>query len=90
MLSATSGCCAGLRLCMIVIVTQAQSGVLNGVWDDVTDVSSTHLSLRDEKDVEMSMPLEKAAQVLTPLHAMTVHKSQSRALFFFCGVFAFT
>ena len=63
-----------------LIGTKIQHGILNGVWYDVVQIDETHLYLKDEKDVEMRISFDKAAQVLTLRHAMTVHKSQSRTI----------
>ena len=55
-------------------------GVLNGVWYDVVGIEEQTLHLKDEKSNVLMMSFEKAAQLLTLRHAMTVHKSQSRTL----------
>ena len=55
-------------------------GVLNGVWYKVVALEDETLHLLDDKDIPVTITLEKAKSCLQLRHAMTVHKSQSKTI----------
>ena len=55
-------------------------GILNGVWYKVLRIEEETRHWSNDKELGLSITLEKAKSCLQLRHAMTVHKSQSKTL----------
>ena len=55
-------------------------GILNAVWYEVQGIEGETLHLKDDKNMPVTLSLEKAKSCLQLRYALTVHKSQSKTI----------